>query len=440
MPAAVAALAVVAGCATSTASGGGRPSSPPAQHRPAARAGPAGDGGDAVGGANASGVTGSAAPAGSAARQVVGQAAANLAVAARVAAARQAATARLPWLASLPAMSDRQLAGQRIIYSYSGLTPPARLLRRIRNGQAAGVIFFAGNIASRAQIRQVAVELQQAALSKRNPVREPLLLITDQEGGAVRRLPGAPFRSEKQIGESAQPGAEATTAGTGAGRNLHGVDMNVNLAPVLDVYRVAGNFIDEFGRSYSMDPSVVSALGADFITAQQAEGVAATGKHFPGLGAARRRQNTDERPVTLNLSSRTIRTVDEFPYRAAIAAGVKLVMVSWAAYPALGSHRPAGLSSKIVQGELRQRLGFTGVTITDALGAGALRSYGAIPNRSVLAATAGMDLLLCAGQRVGEGIQGLDALLGGYRGGTLDKTAFQAAARRVIALRASLAG
>jgi beta-N-acetylhexosaminidase len=182
----------------------------------------------------------------------------------------------------------------------------------------------------------------------------------------------------------------------------------------------------------------VSALGADFISAQQAGGVGATSKHFPGLGAARRAQNTDERPVTLHLSARTIRTVDELPYKAAIAAGVKLVMTSWAAYPALGSHRPAGLSSKVVQGELRQRLGFAGVTITDAIGAGALRAYGTIPHRSVLAATAGMDLVLCAGQQVSEGIQGLDGLLGGYRDGTLDKAAFHASVARVIALRASV--
>ncbi len=207
---------------------------------------------------------------------------------------------------------------------------------------------------------------------------------------------------------------------------------------MLDVYRKAGNFIDQFGRSYSMNPNVVSALGADFTKAQQATGVAATGKHFPGLGAARRAQNTDERPVTLHLSRHAIRTIDEFPYRAAIAAGVKLVMASWAAYPALGSHRPAGLSSIDVQGELRQRLGFTGVTITDALEAGALRAYGTIPHRGVLAATAGMDLLLCSGQQVGEGIQGLDGLTAAYRDGTLDKTAFQAAVARIIALRASL--
>jgi beta-N-acetylhexosaminidase len=342
--------------------------------------------------------------------------------------------------AALPPMTDRQLAGQRVIYSYSGLTPPARLLRRIRHGQVAGVIFFGQNISGRSQIRRVAAQLQRADRSSLNPVREPLLLMTDQEGGLVRRLPGSPKKSEKQIGESANPGSAARNAGRGAGRNLLGVGLNVNLAPVLDVYRKAGNFIDEFGRSYSMDPNVVSALGADFIKAQQAKGVAATGKHFPGLGAARTSQNTDERPVTLNLSKSHIRTIDEFPYQAAIAAGVKLIMVSWASYPALGSHRPAGLSSKVVQGELRQRLGFTGVTITDALEAGGLVHYGSVAKRSVLAATAGMDLLLCSEQHTSQGIKALDALLGGYRDGTLNQSDFQAAAARVIALRASLAG
>ena len=69
--------------------------------------------------------------------------------------------------------------------------------------------------------------------------------------------------------------------------------MNVNLAPVLDVYRRAGNFDDQFGRSYSMNPAVVSDLGANMIRAQQAGGVAATAKHFPGLGAATATQNTD---------------------------------------------------------------------------------------------------------------------------------------------------
>jgi beta-N-acetylhexosaminidase len=216
--------------------------------------------------------------------------------------------------------------------------------------------------------------------------------------------------------------------------------MNVNLAPVLDVYRQPDDFDDQFGRSYSMNPAVVAQLGADFITAQQRTGVAATAKHFPGLGTAARPQNTDQQPVTLNVPLATLRNTDELPYRQAIAAGVRLIMVSWAVYPALDARRPAGLSTTIVNGELRQRLGFKGVTITDALEAGALRAYGPIGNRALLAAQAGMDLLLASQRNVGEGEQATAGLEDGYRDGQLAKPAYLAALRRVLALRASLAG
>jgi beta-N-acetylhexosaminidase len=244
--------------------------------------------------------------------------------------------------------------------------------------------------------------------------------------------------SEKEIGESAHPAAAARAAGTGAGENLRGVGMNVNLAPVLDVYRSPGDFDDQFQRSYSMNPHVVSRLGANFIKAQQATGVAATAKHFPGLGAASAAQNTDERPVTLHVPLNDLRTIDEYPYRAAIAGGVKLVMVSWAIYPALDPKLPAGLSPTIVGGELRQRLGFTGVTITDALEAGALQPFGTIRNRARMAAAAGMDLILCSAQKDTEGGQARIALDKAYQDGTLGKTAFQAAVQRILALKAGL--
>ena len=343
-------------------------------------------------------------------------------------------------LPRLPHLTDRQLAGQRVIYSYSGLTPPAGLLAKIRAGQVAGVIFFSGNISSQAQLSKVAAELQQAAMSKSDPVREPLLLMTDQEGGVVRRLPGGPAKSEKQIGLSVHPASAARNAGRVAAANLRSAGLNVNLAPVLDVYRRAGNFIDEFGRSYSRDPAIVSQLGADFIQAQQGKGVAATAKHFPGLGAAARSENTDLRPVTLNLSKSQIRSVDELPYRQAIAAGTKLIMVSWASYPSLGTKRPAGLASIVVQGELRKRLGYTGVTITDALEAGALRAYGGTSQRAVMAATAGMDLLLCSAQNPSQGLDAVTALTGAYRDGSMDRTKFRDSVRRILALRMSLPG
>jgi beta-N-acetylhexosaminidase len=149
----------------------------------------------------------------------------------------------------LAGLSSLQLAGQRVIYSYSGLTVPAALLQAITAGQAAGVIFYSENISSEAQIASVIQQLVQA--QRQSPVSAPLLMMTDQEGGEVRRLPGAPVMSEKQIGQSSDPAAAASSAGTGAGQNLAGVGMNVNLAPVLDVYYKSGNFIDEFQRSYT---------------------------------------------------------------------------------------------------------------------------------------------------------------------------------------------
>jgi len=109
-------------------------------------------------------------------------------------------------------------------------------------------------------------------------------------------------------------------------------------------------------------------------------------------------------------------------------------------YPALDPARPAGLSPAIVGGELRRRLGFQGVTITDALEAGALRAFGPFGNRGLLAAEAGMDLILCSQQDVAEGKQAAVGLEDGYRDGQLARPAFTAALQRVLALRASLGG
>jgi beta-N-acetylhexosaminidase len=335
-------------------------------------------------------------------------------------------------------LSPAQLAGQRVIFSYAGQQPPAALLSLIAHGEVAGVIFFSGNVASAAQLSGVIRQLDAADAASTNPVRAPLLLMTDQEGGPVRRLPGGPFLSEKQIGQSANPAAAARTAGTQAAANLRGIGLNVNLAPVLDVFRTPGDFDDQFGRSYSSNPRTVASLGADFIAAQQGGGVAATAKHFPGLGTAATKQDTDFQPVTLNVSAATLRAVDELPYPAAISAGVKLVMVSWAVYPALDPGRPAGLSARIVGGELRSRLGFGGVTITDALEADALKPYGAISHRALLAAQAGMDLILCSAQSLTEGTECVSGLEGGYGSGALPKAGFEAAAARVIALRGGL--
>jgi beta-N-acetylhexosaminidase len=331
----------------------------------------------------------------------------------------------------------QQQAGQRIIYSYQGLTPPQHLLDLIRQGDAAGVIFFGGNISSESQITGVITELRQAQAA--SPVHLPLLLMTDQEGGIVKRLPGPPYVSAKQVGQSSNPVGAATSAGTAAGQNMSGVGMNLNLAPVLDVSRTPGDFIDAAQRSFGENPNTVSQLASAFLTAQQNNtGVAATAKHFPGLGSAPNGANTDERPVTLTVSLDNLRNIDELPYAAAVQNGVKLVMLSWAVYANLDANHPAGMSSTIVQQELRGRVGFKGVTITDALEAGALQAYGSPGNRALSAAEAGMDLLLCSSGDPAQGDAAAAAIANGVNSGALSRAGFDAAVGRVDALRSGL--
>lgn len=331
-------------------------------------------------------------------------------------------------------LSLRQQAGQRVIFSYPGPTPPTSLLDLISAGEVGGVIFFGENITGLDQISGVVADLKAA--NANSPVRAPLLLMTDQEGGLIRRIkPGEPVLSEKQIGASADPTAAAHDAGIGAAQTLTGVGMNTNLAPVLDVFREAGNFDDQFQRSYSSDPSVCAACGAAFISAQQNQRIAATAKHFPGLGAATRSQNTDLTTVTLTQSADELRSVDELPFAAAIAAEVDMVMTSWAVYPALDPKFPAGLSPTIVRGELRRRLRFRGVTITDALEAGALAPFGDTGARAVLAAQAGMDVLLCSARDMTQGIAAVDAVVAALEQHRLNPGHSRQALRRVLELR-----
>jgi beta-N-acetylhexosaminidase len=157
--------------------------------------------------------------------------------------------------------------------------------------------------------------------------------------------------------------------------------------------------------------------------------VAATAKHFPGLGAARRNQDLQVNRIGLKL--KTLRRVDERPYAAA-RGDLQLVMLSSAIYPAL-SRGPAVFSKRVVNRELHGHLGFKGVTITDALDASAMSRYGSLGRRAVLATKAGVDLLLFTGQG-----GSLDALVAAARSGRLSRAALRESTRRTLALRASL--
>ena len=112
-------------------------------------------------------------------------------------------------------------------------------------------------------------------------------------------------------------------------------------------------------------------------------------------------------------------------------------MLSWAVYPALDPARPAGLSP-VVQQELRSRTGFTGVTITDALEAGALKDFGTTGNRAVLAAQAGADLILTGSRNIQQGDDAAAALAAALSDGTLAQGTSRDAEARIAVLRAGL--
>ena len=324
-----------------------------------------------------------------------------------------------------------QLAGQRIVAGFEGRTVPAVIRRQIRAGLIGGVILFADNLGSDRQIRRLTGSLQR--IGRPDGLRRyPLMVMVDQEGGLVKRLPGAPNASAAQMG--ARGTAYSRRQGALTGLNLKTSGFNVDLAPVLDVAR-PGGVIADTDRGFGSTVRRVNGTAVPFARSLQTTRVAATAKHFPGLGAAR--ENTDFAVQRIRLSKRTLRKVDMAPYRPFIASGGKLVMVGSAIYPALGP-RPAMFEPRIVRGELRQRLGFKGVTITDAMGAAAVSAFAGVERSAILGARAGMDILLYGDWQSAS--RGRVAIASRLRSGKLPRAQFTRAVNRTLQLRASLNG
>jgi beta-N-acetylhexosaminidase len=170
-----------------------------------------------------------------------------------------------------------------------------------------------------------------------------------------------------------------------------------------------------------------------FAAAMQKHGVAATGKHFPGLGAAK--QDTDFAVQRIMLSRSKLRRIDERPYGPFAARHGDLVMVSTAIYTHF-SNKPAAFTKGIATGELRRRLGFGGVSITDALETTSATNFGGPAKVGVASAKAGMDLLLYTDD--GAAARAGHALRKKLRSAALTRSSFEASAQRVLDLRAKL--
>jgi len=321
----------------------------------------------------------------------------------------------------------RQMVGQLLLVRMQGQAPTPSFLTRIRRGEIGGVVLFNDNFDARGPSRTVAT-LQAAARSGHQP---PLLIAVDQEGGLVKRLPGAPSLAPPQMTSAALAQAQ----GLATARNLKSFGINLDLAPVLDVGR--GGFITP--RTFGSSPPTVATRGSAFADGLARGHVLATAKHFPGLGYAA--LNTDSTVVKVNATAQQIRR-DWTPYRIAIKKGIPAIMMSTAIYPALGSTRPAALSPNIV-GDLRA-LGFTGVIVTDALQTPAIDGLMSSTRAAVEAVEAGDDLVLAAGPSSdrantdGVSIPAFNALVAAANNGSLQRSTLSTAYARVLKLKRTL--
>ena len=327
-------------------------------------------------------------------------------------------------------LSNGQLAGERIVTAFDGTSVPGKLRGMIERGEVAGVVLFAANAPSAASVRETVAELQ--SVPRPSPVDEPLLIMVDQEGGLVKRLDAPPDASAEQMG--ARGAKYARRQGAATGRALAELGINVNLAPVLDVRR-SGGAIDSENRSFGTTAQRVIETALPFAGAQRRAGVASTAKHFPGFGAAA--VNTDDAATSIEIGAAELRKSDMTPFARFAERGGELVMSGLAVYPAF-SDRPAAFTRSLINGELRRRVGFDGVTVTDSLNAAAALDFGSPAKVAYSAAQAGNDLLLytdlgaaSAARRV------LERRLGS---GRLDRDEAEASVARVLALRDSLGG
>ncbi|GAA0283752.1 glycoside hydrolase family 3 protein [Streptomyces polychromogenes] len=288
--------------------------------------------------------------------------------------------------------TDPDPADAELNLAQFGVRTAAELVARYHLG---GIVYFAWahNTRSPRQIAALSNGLQRAAAAAGSGI--PLLLSVDQEHGAVARIgrPATLLPGAMALGAGGSA-ADARRAARVAGAELAALGIRQDYAPVADVNVNPANPVIGV-RSFGSDPDAVAELAAAQVHGYQGAGVAATAKHFPGHGDT----ETDSHvglPV-MRHSRAQWEELDEPPFRAAVEAGADVVMTAHIVFPALDpSGDPATLSRPIVTGILRERLGFRGVVVTDALDmAGVRQKYGdeRVP---VLALKAGCDQLLNA--------------------------------------------
>ncbi|MCR5707539.1 MAG: hypothetical protein K6G82_04630 [Ruminococcus sp.] len=252
-----------------------------------------------------------------------------------------------------------------------------------------GYIFFAANLATSDQTRNMLSNLQNYAKSKGAGV----FLATDEEGGYITRVSyklGAPAMYNMSYYGGLNDYDSAFGVGTTIGTYLADYGFNVDFAPVADVNLNPNNELGN--RIFSSDPNVVADMSAAVVEGLQSRGVSGTLKHFPGLGAGG--GNTHNGTVVIDRSYEQLCGSEFVAFQGGIDAGCDFVMVGHQVVTGAGDDMPADLSKVIVTDWLRDDLGFDGIAITDAQAMGAITNVYGCSEAAVLSVEAGIDIIL----------------------------------------------
>ncbi len=260
----------------------------------------------------------------------------------------------------------------------------------LRGSPVGGVVFFAGNLESTRQTRDMLSGFQQLA---RENSGIGLFLAVDEEGGRVARV------SQKLGTYSCKPMAhygerldydEVYELGKTIGGALGDLGFNVDLAPVADVNVNSANELGD--RIFSSDADVVAKMTASFVRGAEEQNISATLKHFPGLGAGA--GNTHDGSVVIERTLDELTNTEFAAFAGGIDAGVDLVMVGHQITTASEDGLPGDLSPVVVSQWLKKDLGFDGLVVTDAHQMGAIVDKYSSAEAAVLAVKAGVDMIL----------------------------------------------
>ena len=329
-----------------------------------------------------------------------------------------------------------QKVGQLLMCGFHGQQADEQITHLIRDYHIGGVIYFRRNVQSVDQLTRLSAELQNMAAAAG---AIPLMISVDQEGGMVARIDKEGMTQvpgNMALGATGNP--EYTLECTQIlGRELKGIGIDMNLAPVVDVNNNPLNPVIGV-RSYGEHAESVAAHGVAAITGYQSQGIAATAKHFPGHGDTA--VDSHLGMVTVPHDRNRLEQMELLPFRRAIEAGVDAIMTAHVMFPSIEPEPiPATLSRKVLTGLLREEMGFKGIIITDCLEMHAISKPYGVAEAAIRAVEAGADLILVS-HTLQDQVAAVEAIVQAVRTGRITEDIINKALERIITWKAARCG